>query len=44
MSRATDAQRQRARVRPGDRVAVERVLAETKRRMGLAADAGAELL
>jgi transposase len=39
MSRATDAKRLRARVRPGDRVAVERVLAETRRRMGLAADA-----
>jgi transposase len=39
MSRATDAHRLRARVRPGDRVAVERVLAETRRRMGLAADA-----
>jgi transposase len=39
MSRATDAPRLRARVRPGDRVAVERVLAETRRRMGLAADA-----
>jgi transposase len=39
MSRATDAPRRRARVRPGDRMAVERVLAETKRRMGLAADA-----
>ena len=39
MSRATDAPRRRARVRPGDRMAVERVVAETKRRMGLAADA-----
>ena len=39
MSRATDAPRRRARVRPGDRMAVERVVAETKRRMGLAGDA-----
>src|SRR5688500_5086078 len=39
MSVGRDATRQRARVRPGDRETVERVLAETKRRVGLAEDA-----
>lgn len=39
MSVGPDAKRQRARVRPGDQEAVQRVLAETKRRMGLTADA-----
>jgi transposase len=39
MSPAPDAKRQRARVRPGDRVALEQVLARAKARAGLAADA-----
>jgi len=39
MSTSLDAKRQRARVRPGDRAAVERALADAKRRFGLAADA-----
>jgi transposase len=39
MSPAPDARRQRARVRPGDRVALEQVLARAKARAGLAADA-----
>ena len=40
MSTAPDAKRQRARVRPGDRAALERVLADAQTaRFGLAADA-----
>jgi transposase len=39
MSTSLDAKRQRGRVRPGDRAAVERALADAKRRFGLAADA-----
>jgi transposase len=39
MSTAPDAKRQRARIRPGDRETLDRVLAETKRRCGLAPDA-----
>jgi transposase len=39
MSVSPDGRRQRARIRPGDRVAFERVLVDAKRRVGLAADA-----
>ena len=39
MSTAPDARRHRVRVQPGDRVALERALAEGKRRAGRAADA-----
>jgi transposase len=39
MSTAADARRQRARVRPGDREAVHRVVAAAKARAGVAADA-----
>jgi transposase len=39
MSTAPDAKRQRARVRPGDRAALEQVLARAKARCGLPADA-----
>jgi transposase len=39
MSRAPDGRRQRARVPPGDRATLERVLARTKARFGLGPDA-----
>jgi transposase len=39
MSTAPDARRQRARVRPGDRAALERVVVDAKARFGLAPDA-----
>jgi transposase len=39
LSIAPDGQRQRARVQPGDRTGITRVLTEAKRRCGLAADA-----
>jgi transposase len=39
MSTAPDAKRQRARIRPGDREALERTLAEAKRRCGVATNA-----
>jgi transposase len=39
MSVSPDGRQQRARIRPGDRVAFERVLVDARRRVGLAADA-----